>query len=133
VDIEHTVGTSYRLAFDPDPTKIDWGLASKTQATHFSRINSQAMVLPDAHKPLLEMADVAAYTLAQSLVAETRGSSATDRKARHSPNLEIDADAGLAFRVQALISLGVSFLGGPGRREAAGCHRPPQISLASGQ
>jgi len=51
VDIEHAVGTSYRLAIDPDPTKIDWGLA----------------------------------TLAQSLVAESRGSSATDRKARHFP------------------------------------------------
>src|SRR5580700_5033957 len=51
VDIEHAVGTSYRLAFDPDPTKIDWGLATRTQATHFSRINSQAIVLPDAHKP----------------------------------------------------------------------------------
>jgi hypothetical protein len=85
LDNEHAVGTSYRLAFDPDPTKIDWGLPRKMQATHFSRINSQAIALPDAHRPLLEMADVAAYTLAQSLVAESRRSSATDRKARHFP------------------------------------------------
>jgi hypothetical protein len=85
LDNEHAVGTSYRLAFDPDPTKIDWGLPRKMQATHFSSINSQAIALPDAHRPLLEMADVAAYTLAQSLVAESRRSSATDRKARHFP------------------------------------------------
>jgi hypothetical protein len=31
------------------------------------------------------MADVAAYSLAQSLVAESRRSSATNRKARHFP------------------------------------------------
>jgi hypothetical protein len=83
VDIEH-VDTGYRLAFDPDPTKIDWGLARKVQATHFSRINSEAIALPVAHKPLLEMADVAAYTLAQSCLAD---SGANDRKARHFPRI----------------------------------------------
>jgi hypothetical protein len=70
---------SYRLAFDPDPTKIDWGLARKMQATHFSRINPQAIALPYAQRPLMEMADIAAYTLAQSLVANVE---VNNRKAR---------------------------------------------------
>jgi hypothetical protein len=82
VDIDYGAGSTYRLAFDPDPTKIDWGLANKVQATHFLRINSQVVALLDAHKPLLEMADVAAYTLAQSCLAD---SGANRRKAQHFP------------------------------------------------
>ena len=56
-------GPHYRLSLDPDPTKIDWGLANRVQATHFQRTHPQAIALPEGHKPLLEMADVAAYTL----------------------------------------------------------------------
>jgi hypothetical protein len=70
------------LAFDPDPTKIDWGLAKRTQATHFARTHPQAITLPEVHKPLLEMADVAAYTVAQSLLADLNPK---DKKARHFP------------------------------------------------
>jgi hypothetical protein len=51
------------------PTKIDWGLARRMQAAHFARVHPNAIQLPDAHKSLLEMADVAAYALAQSKLA----------------------------------------------------------------
>jgi hypothetical protein len=70
VCVQHHVGSEYQLAFDPDPTKIDWGLAQRMQATHFARTHPQAVKLPDAKIPLLEMADVAAYTVAQSLLAD---------------------------------------------------------------
>jgi hypothetical protein len=66
--IEHNK-EDFDLAFDPDPTKIDWGLVQRTQATHFARVYPNTIQLPDAHKPLLEMADVAAYALAQSRLA----------------------------------------------------------------
>lgn len=39
------------------------------QGTHFARVHPNAIQLPDALKPLLEMADVAAYALAQSKLA----------------------------------------------------------------
>ena len=82
VCVQHHVGPDYLLAFDPDRTKIDWGLARKMQATHFARTHPQAVDLPDAHKPLLEMADVAAYTVAQSLLADMN---ANGRKAHRFP------------------------------------------------
>jgi hypothetical protein len=68
--VEHDFGAAYQLAFDPDPTKIDWGLVYRQQATHFSRTHSNAIQLPQAYRPLLEMADIAAYTVAQSLPAD---------------------------------------------------------------
>jgi hypothetical protein len=60
----------YQLAFDADPSKIDWGLLNRTQASHFARINSRAIVLEPMEQCLLEMADIAAYTLAQSLLCQ---------------------------------------------------------------
>jgi hypothetical protein len=69
VGAEHDHGTAYRLAFDPDPTKVDWGVARRCQATHFARTHSNRIELPEEHKQLLEMADVAAYSLAQSLIS----------------------------------------------------------------
>jgi hypothetical protein len=36
IAVQQNVGPRYRLAFDPDATKIDWGLARKMQATHIS-------------------------------------------------------------------------------------------------
>jgi hypothetical protein len=70
VNLEHNVGPEYRLAFDPDPTKIDWGLARRMQATHFARTHSNAVPLPDEQQPLLEMADIGAYAVAQSFLAD---------------------------------------------------------------
>jgi hypothetical protein len=84
VMMEHFVGPEYRLGFDPDPTKIDWGMMRRTQATHFARIHSNVADLPDEHKPLLEMADVAAYTLVQSLMADFAPG---NRKAARFPEL----------------------------------------------
>lgn len=74
------VSSDYQLAFDADPTKIDWGLARMQQATHFARVHPRAVRLPISHQSLLEMADVAAYTLAQSLIA---GLKPNNRKARN--------------------------------------------------
>jgi hypothetical protein len=59
----------FDLAFNPDPTKIDWGLVQRQQATHFARVHPNAIELSEVHRPLLEMADVAAYALAQSRLA----------------------------------------------------------------
>jgi hypothetical protein len=67
--MEHRVAAEYDLAFDPDPTKIDWGLVRRQQATHFARVHPNAIELADPHKSLLQMADVAAHTLAQSQLA----------------------------------------------------------------
>jgi len=78
--LHHHDGSDYQLAFDADPTKIDWGLARMQQATHFARTHAQAVKLPVSHQSLLEMADVAAYTLAQSLIAGLRPN---NRKARN--------------------------------------------------
>ena len=75
---------TYQLAFDPDPTRIDWGLIRRQQATHFSRTHPNAIELPEVHKPLLEMADIAAYTAAQSLLADREPG---NRKARRFPPL----------------------------------------------
>jgi hypothetical protein len=68
--MEHHVGSHYRFAFDPDPTKIDWGLASRLQATHFARTHPQAIDLDDVARLLLDMADITAYTIAQSLLVD---------------------------------------------------------------
>lgn len=80
--VKHHVGADYRLAFDPDPTKIDWGLAARLQATHFARTHPQAITLPGAQKSLLEMADIAAYTIIQSLAADL---APNNRKAQNFP------------------------------------------------
>jgi hypothetical protein len=64
-NMEHALGTDYQLAFDPDPTKIDWGFVKSVQATHFARINERATKLDNLNLSLLEMADIAAYALAQ--------------------------------------------------------------------
>lgn len=78
-NMEHHGGPSYRLAFDPDPTKIDWGLVSRVQATHFARIHSQRIDLTPHQLALLEMADVVSYTLAQAVHYASRPE---DRKGR---------------------------------------------------
>jgi hypothetical protein len=66
-NMSHFMGAEYRLAFDPDPTKIDWGLVRRTQATHFARTHPQATDLVGAQRSLLEMADIGSYTLVQAL------------------------------------------------------------------
>jgi hypothetical protein len=71
-NMEHFEGPAYRLAFDPDSTKIDWGLASRVQATHFARIHAQRIDLSSQQLILLEMADIAAYALAQTKHYESR-------------------------------------------------------------
>jgi hypothetical protein len=77
----------FDLAYDPDPTKIDWGLVRRLQATHFSRINPNAIKLSNAHKFLLEMADVAAYALAQSRRAELEPNNRKPRQFSDLPTL----------------------------------------------
>jgi hypothetical protein len=54
--MEHHSGLNYRLTFDPDRTKIDWGLADRIQATHFSRTHPHAAQTSNEYKPLLELA-----------------------------------------------------------------------------
>ena len=61
---------NYQLAFDPDPSQVDWGLANRMQATHFARIDPQSIKLAPDEACLLEMADIAAYTLAQSILCQ---------------------------------------------------------------
>jgi hypothetical protein len=70
------------MAYDVDRTKIDWGLANRMQASHFARTHSNATGLTDDQRSLLELADVAAYTLAQSLLADLQPN---NRKARRFP------------------------------------------------
>ena len=77
----------FDLAFDPDRTKIDWGLVQRMQATHFARVHPNAIQLPDAHKPLLEMADVAAYALAQSRLAALEPNNRKPRQFSDLPTL----------------------------------------------
>ncbi len=67
--MQHHQGVKYELAFDPDRTKIDWGLVHLQQATHFARTHSNAIALPEGEGSLLEMADICAYSTAQSLLA----------------------------------------------------------------
>lgn len=92
--MEHQRGAEYRLAYDPDRTKIDWGLANRLQATHFARIHSNVVSLPAQQTPLLELADVAAYTLVQKLIAKSKPN---HRKARrfleHANAMQISAAA----------------------------------------
>jgi hypothetical protein len=77
--MEYSTGTAYRLVFDADRTKIDWGLASRMQATHFQRTHSNVVAVESKWLPLLEMADVAAHTHAQAIFAR---SAPTRRKGR---------------------------------------------------
>jgi hypothetical protein len=71
VNMEHFTDTAYRLVFDQDKTKIDWGLARRMQATHFQRTHSNAVALESGWQPLLEMADVAAHTCGQATFARS--------------------------------------------------------------
>jgi hypothetical protein len=66
--MDRIAGPDYQLAFDPNATQLDWGLVSRMQATHFTRIDPRSIKLPKDHASLLDMADIAAYTLAQSLL-----------------------------------------------------------------
>lgn len=75
--LDDHVGSNYQLAFDPDPTKIDWGLTRMQQATHFARTHPQMVKLPISYQPLLELADIAAYTVGQKMLKPT------NRKAKH--------------------------------------------------
>ena len=68
VNMQHHQGETYELAFDPDRTKIDWGLA-RLQATHFARVHSNAIDLASDQSCLLDMADICAYASAQALLA----------------------------------------------------------------
>lgn len=68
-NMQHHLGVKFELAFDPDPTKIDWGLLHLQQATHFVRTHSNAIALPEGEISLLEMADICAYSTAQSLLS----------------------------------------------------------------
>ena len=72
----------FQLAFDPDPSKVDWGLANRLQATHFARTDNRSISLSSKERCLLDMADVAAYVLAQSILCQ---SSPLDRKHWHLP------------------------------------------------
>jgi hypothetical protein len=72
----------FQLAFDPDPSKVDWGLANRTQATHFARIDNRSIELDPNERCILDMADIAAYVLAQSILCQ---SSPFDRKRWHLP------------------------------------------------
>jgi hypothetical protein len=67
--MEHHRGAAYRLVYDADRTKIDWGLTGRLQATHFLRVHPNAGTPTDRERLLLELADVAAYTLGQALTA----------------------------------------------------------------
>jgi hypothetical protein len=60
----------YQLAFDPDPSQVDWGLLNRTQATHFARTHPQSIELAPDERGLLDMAGIAAYTLAQSILCQ---------------------------------------------------------------
>ncbi|WP_147250271.1 hypothetical protein [Bradyrhizobium sp. MOS003] len=68
VNMQHHQGATYELAFDPDRTKIDWGLA-RLQAAHFARVHSNAIELRSDHVCLLDMADICAYATAQAILA----------------------------------------------------------------
>ena len=72
----------YQLAFDPDPSQVDWGLLKRMQATHFARIDPQSIQLSDDESCLLDLADIAAYTLAQSILCQYLP---TTRKPWHLP------------------------------------------------
>ncbi|MDF0520273.1 hypothetical protein P0R31_23815 [Bradyrhizobium yuanmingense] len=67
-NMQHHEGTTYLLAFDTDRTKIDWGLA-RLQATHFTRVHSNAVELSSGYVCLLDMADICAYATAQAILA----------------------------------------------------------------
>jgi hypothetical protein len=97
--MEHGVAGDYDFAFDPDPTKIDWGLVRRQQATHFARVHPNAIELADAHKSLLQMADVAAYTLAQSQLALLEPG---NRKAKRFPALLNSMSMGISEFAYAL-------------------------------
>jgi len=60
--------SDYQFAFDPDPSLIDWGLAARTQATHFSRTHPAAVKLNPEEKSLLDLADVGTHPIAAALL-----------------------------------------------------------------
>jgi len=73
---------NYQLAFDTDPSQVDWGLLNRTQATNFARTDPRSIELTPGEGCLLDMADIAAYTLAQSILCQY---SPTTRKTWHLP------------------------------------------------
>jgi hypothetical protein len=85
-------GTNYKLVFDADRTKIAWGLTNRTQATHFARINKNAITPTEKTRLLLEMADVCAYGLSHALLARRESGNRKLRKfARLAQAMAIDA------------------------------------------
>ena len=71
---------NYQLVFDPDPSKVDWGLLNRTQATNLARTHPHSIELEADEGGILDMADIAAYTLAQSILCQY---SPTTRKPWH--------------------------------------------------
>lgn len=69
-ELEDAAGPDYQLAFDPDSTRIDWGLTRRMQATHFTRVDPRAIQLELPYLRLLDMADIGAYVLSQYILCK---------------------------------------------------------------
>lgn len=82
LSVENRIGPSYRLVYDPDRTKLDWGVAKRMQATHFARIMTNSELPSERTRPLLDMADVIAYSFSHALLA---GIEPGNRKLRRFP------------------------------------------------
>jgi hypothetical protein len=82
MEMDRIADPDYQLAFDPDSTQVDWGLAQRMQATHFTRIDPRSVKLSEDQARLLDMADVGAYTLVQSLLCSAEPET---RKHWHQP------------------------------------------------
>ncbi len=61
--------------YDQDSTKIDWGLAARMRADHFSRAHPQALnsALTPERRALLDVADIAAYSFGRVLSGAETG------------------------------------------------------------
>lgn len=70
--VEDAAGAAFDLIYDRDPTRIDWGMPAKMQATHFARVSAHAVCRPEC-AAFLEMADVAAHLLAKAKSATEQG------------------------------------------------------------
>ena len=69
--VEDSRGNDFDIVHDADRTMIDWGLAARTQASHFARTSARTIQRSE-YSPFLELADVAAYCLARFKNAETQ-------------------------------------------------------------
>ena len=67
--LQDKMGTAPKLIYDPDRTKIDWGLARKMQASHFARITNHAQPSDQTTRPLVDIADVVAYSASHALLS----------------------------------------------------------------